>query len=337
MQACDKQAKTRTRRGPISPWELPSLMTPVHVHRRAKVKRPVERRHFARILAFVHRNRFAVASQIQRRFADVLRSDRTARRHLEEMEALGYLGVAPARGVSPLFPKVYYVTGRGVRRLRECLAAQGKSWEATRVDRRGRHTREGYGAEQLVHEILITEFLLSVWQIGESDPNVKVLAVQRRSLVKHPAFRFTIAGKTTQLIPDAMFLCRHNPGGMACYFVEMDTGSMNRKQLSEKLQRYAVWSESAGGQQYLTNLYDRHGATEPRPVFRLLIVTRDRTSGDDQRRLAEVATVTSQLPQRIRNRIWLTTVARIHIHSSTVDNLLAPAVWVLGTSTLREK
>jgi hypothetical protein len=89
-------------------------MTPMHTYRRAKKKRSVERRHFARILAFVHRNRFAVASQIQRRFADVLRSDRTARRHLEELEALGYLGVAPARGVSPLFPKVYYVAGRGV-------------------------------------------------------------------------------------------------------------------------------------------------------------------------------------------------------------------------------
>jgi hypothetical protein len=145
------------------------------MYRRANRKRPVERPHFARILAFVHRNRFVVASQIQRRFGDVLRSDRTARRHLEEIEALGYLGVAPARGVSPLFPKVYYVTGRGVRRLQECLATQGKSWVASSVDRRGRHAHEGYGAEQLVHEIFITEFLLSVWQTGENDSNMKIL------------------------------------------------------------------------------------------------------------------------------------------------------------------
>ena len=147
------------------------IATPVDAHAHVppgkREQGRIERPHFARILAFVHRNRFAVASQIQRRFSDVLRSDRTARRHLEEMEALGYLGVAPARGVSPLFPKVYYVAGRGVRRLQECLADHGKTWEATRVDRRSRHTHEGFGAEQLIHEIFITEFLLAIWQAGQ--------------------------------------------------------------------------------------------------------------------------------------------------------------------------
>lgn len=329
MQTCNNQVEPKAPRRPLSPWELPSLMTPMHTYRRARKKRPVERPHFARILAFVHRNRFAVASLIQRRFADVLRSDRTARRHLEEMEALGYLGVAPARGVSPLFPKVYYVAGRGVRRLRDCLAAQGKSWKATRVDRRGRHAREGYGAEQLVHEIFITEFLLSVWQMGESDSNVKVLTMQRRSLAKHPAFQFTMAGRTTQLIPDAMFLVRHNPGGMACYFVEMDNGSMNRKQLQAKFQRYVGWSKSAAGQQYLVDLYRRHGATDPRPVFRLLVVVKSRTITDDQRRFAEIAAVVKRLPGPIRNRLWLTTVTRIQANHDT-EGVFASSLWQVG-------
>lgn len=329
METCSNQVETKARRRPLSPWELPNLMTPMHTYHRVKKKRPVERRHFARILAFVHRNRFAVASQIQRRFADVLRSDRTARRHLEELEALGYLGVAPARGVSPLFPKVYFVTGRGVRRLRECLAAQGKLWEATRVDRRGRHAREGYGAEQLVHEIFITEFLLSVWQAGESDANVKVLTMQRRSLVKHPAFQFTMAGRATRLIPDAMFLVRHQPGGMACYFVEMDTGSMNRKQLRAKFQRYVVWSKSAAGQQYLNDLYRRHGATDPRPVFRLLVIVKDRANIDDERRLAEVAAVVKDIQEPIRKRLWLTTVARIQT-VRCAGGVLAPILWQVG-------
>ena len=60
----------------------------------------------------MYRNRFALASQIQRRFSSVLRPGRTTRRHLEELESLRFRGTVPGRGVGPLFPKVYYVTGR---------------------------------------------------------------------------------------------------------------------------------------------------------------------------------------------------------------------------------
>ena len=56
---------------------------------------------------------------------------------LEEMESLGYLNIVPTRNTSPLFPKVYYVTGKGVRKLRDAYAAQGKTWEASRIDRKG--------------------------------------------------------------------------------------------------------------------------------------------------------------------------------------------------------
>jgi hypothetical protein len=87
---------TKERRS-LTPWELPSLLNPVHAFRRSKSKAKTERPHFPAILGFVYRNRFAVASQIQRRFRNVLRSDRTTRRHLEELESLGYVGVAAGR------------------------------------------------------------------------------------------------------------------------------------------------------------------------------------------------------------------------------------------------
>src|SRR5579871_4091383 len=129
---------SKEERRPLTPWELPALLTPVHVMRRTKQGPKKERPHFPAILGFVYRNRFAVASQIQRRFSTVLQSDRTARRHLEELEVLGLLGIAPARGVGPLFPKVYYVTGRGVGRLKESLAKQGKPWQPSHIDRKSR-------------------------------------------------------------------------------------------------------------------------------------------------------------------------------------------------------
>ena len=315
----------------MTPWELPSLLIPVHAYRRRKKEPKAERLHFPAILGFVYRNRFAVTSQIQRRFSDTLRSDRTARRHLEELEALGYLAIAPARGVSPLFPKVYYVTGRGVRRLRESLADQGKPWKAVRVDRRGRNSQEGYSADRVIHEILTTEFLLAVWQTVHSGTDLELLTIQRRSLVKHPAFRLAVSNRPTQLIPDAMFLFRQSGGGMACCFVELDNGTMNAKQIRAKYARYAAWSHFPTGQQYLIDLYRRHGAAEPRPMFRLLIIARSRTGKDDERRMTELMASAGKLPTAMQNRMWFTTVeelCRWQQHSLPLDE----AVWHRGQS-----
>ncbi len=322
----------RPQRQPLTPWELPSLLMSVHTYRRSRRRAGKERAHFPAILGFVYRNRFAVASQIQRRFSNVLRSDRTARRHLEELESLGLLAAAPARGVSPLFPKVYYVTGRGVRRLRESLAAQGKSWQVVRVDRHGRHAQEGYSADRILHEILTTEFLLAVWQTVHGRADLELLSIQRRSLAKHPTFRLSVNGRHTRLIPDAMFLFRHTAGGMVCCFVEMDNGTMNRKKIRAKYARYLAWSQSAAGKQYLIDLYRRHGAAEPRPAFRLLIIARSRTGKDDQRRLAELRAPAAKLPIMLRDRLWFTTVEELCQWQSEPLPLEA-AVWRKGVNT----
>lgn len=314
------------RRCPLTPWELPSLLTPVHVFRRPAKRCAKERRHFAAILGFVYRNRFAVASQIQRRFSSILRSDRTTRRHLEELESLGYLGVVPARGVGPLFPKVYYVTGRGVRRLREALSERGKFWHAGDVDRRGRDADEGYAAEHIVHEVIITEFLLAVWQTIEKRSDLELLTVQRRSFANHPAFQLVIGGKTTRVVPDAMFLFRHQRQAMCCCFLELDNGTMNGKQLRAKFIRYASWSQSAPGQQYLVNLYQQFGAKEPRPTFRLLVAARSRTGRDDDGRLSEVRNAANRVSTSMRKRIWLTTVAALREHQRD-DYPLGANVW----------
>lgn len=313
----------------LTPWELPSLLTSIHTHRRSRKRPQKERAHFPAILGFVYRNRFAVASQIQRRFRNVLRSDRTARRHLGELESLGYLAAAPTRGVSPLFPKVYFVTGRGVKKLRESLAAQGKSWQAVRVDRRGRNAQEGYAADHILHEVLITEFLLAVWQTVHGRADLELLTIQRRSLAKHPAFRLSVHGRQTRLVPDAMFLFRQAGGGMVCCFVELDNGTMNQKQIRAKYARYLAWSQSTAGQQFLIDLYRRHGATEPRPTFRLLIIARSRTGKDDERRMAELWRPATNLPAAMQIRMWFTTVEELCRRQYETTPLEA-AIWERG-------
>jgi len=214
----------------------------------------------------------------------------------------------PAQGVSPLFPKVYYVTKRGVRKLRESLAARGKSWQAVRVDRRGRQGQEGYSAERVIHEILITEFLLTVWQTVQGRPDLELLSIQRRSLVKQSAFWLEVERRWTHLFPDAMFLFRHASGGMVCCFVEVDNGTMNQKQIRAKYRRYVAWSQSPAGKQYLMDLYRCHGAIEPRPTFRLLVVAGGRTGQDDHRRMQELCVPVAKLPTAMQDRLWFTTV-----------------------------
>ncbi len=102
----------------------------------------------------------ALAGQIQRRFPQYLGSSRTTRRHLLEMESLGYLATVPTGGFSVRCPKVYCCTGRGVRRIRKALAAKGKNWEPGRVERTSWHKQVGLSANHIVHEVMTTEFLL---------------------------------------------------------------------------------------------------------------------------------------------------------------------------------
>src|SRR5688572_14057477 len=146
---------------PLSAWHLPSLLIPLHQHKKTSIlKNPKQRSHFLPIVAYVYRNRFAIASQIQRRFSHVLKSDRTTRRHLTELESLGYLGLVPTRGTSPLWPKTYFCTAKGARRLRHSLEVRGRPGHVIRVDR---VRPKGYSAEHVLHELLITELLLNVW------------------------------------------------------------------------------------------------------------------------------------------------------------------------------
>lgn len=311
---CQSARRGEATRDVLSPWELRKLLTPAYEHRRVTVVRPKPRPHFVPILAFVYRNRLAVASQIQRRFASVLPSRRTARRHLAEMEALGWLGVASAWGTGPLWPKVYFVTQKGARRLRDSLAASGKPGDVIRVER-GRQL--GRSAEHVLHEVWLTEFLLGVWQTAESRGDLALLQTERRSLAGHPAFDL---GHRRTLEPDALFVYRER-GGMMCCLVELDRGTMGPEQLKRKLHRYESWSHSIAGQRFLADLYRRHGAAEPKPMFRVLFVVADR-QGNDPRRLATFAPLLAGFPA-LRRRVWLTTVSDLSAAGQTgLDKVL---------------
>ena len=300
--------ESTSKRRPLSVWELPKLLHSVHRYRKSASSVVRQRPHYTAILAFIHRNRFAVASQIQRRFGKYLRSDRTTRRHLAEMESLGDLGVAETNNTSPLWPKVYFVTRRGLAKLKQALREKGQEWSESSKDR-GRS--EGQSAQHVLHEIFITEFLLMAWDATQTSADLEILTMQRRSLAKHDAFKVVVAGRSMRLQPDGMFLYRQQGKGMMCCFVEMDLGSMSLRQLDAKFRRYQSWSQSANAMTYLKSLYSGNGACNPTASFRILMVIGGRDQKAEQRRLAQLFDLTSRIQNSIRNRIWLTTIENI--------------------------
>lgn len=312
-----KQSRSR----PLSVWELPEqLLASVHRFRRRVRRKGRERRHYTAILAFVYRNRFVTASQVQRRFSQFLKSDRTARRHLAEMqESLGYLNLVPTP--SPLWPKVYAISSRGLQKLRKALAKQGRATESqTSVTER----RRLHSMQHVVHELFVSEFLLSIWEAAQNSADIELLNVQRRSVVNHPAFQ--LRGKSGRLIPDGMFLIRSRAAGMICSFLEIDTGSMNRRQMEAKFRAYAEWGESADGQGFLTELYRRHGAAHPRPIFRIAVVCGGRVGVNEQGRMRALLATAQRRPEQFRKRLWLTTARQLSGRPAAA-NILESPIW----------
>lgn len=312
---------------PLTPWELPKLLEPMHRWKRRKrgSGAALWRPHFLPILAFIYRNRFAVGSQIQRRFQRALPSDRTARRHLVELEATGCLGVADTRSTSPLFPKVYFVTGRGVRTIEEALRERGKPGRCCRGDRR---RPEAYSPDHVLHEILTTEFLLNVWQATQQRDDLELLVVQRRALERHPAF-LVDDNQRSRLKPDAMFLYRER-GGLMCCFLELDNGTMSLRQMRSKFAQYDAWARSSLGQGFLLSLYRAHDAVHARPAFRVLVVTRSRLAGGDSRRLDALRRAGRHLSVETQSRLWLTTVPELQLAEGEAGAMEA-AIWRRGT------
>lgn len=322
MSSPSTQTQSPSKRRALSVWELPKLLQSVHRHRKTAKRSARERPHFQAILAYIHRNRFAVTSQIQRRFPKYLTSERTARRHLAEMETLELVDVVETNHVSPLWPKDFFVTGKGRARLRKALREQGQEWSESLQDRR---RSDGTSANHVLHELFISEFLLMAWETAQRQDGLQILTIQRRSLTKHDAFKLVVAGRHTRLQPDGMFLYREADRGMMCCFIEVDMGSMSLRQMEIKFQRYQHWAEYSEGTSYLKGLYERHGATTPAAHFRLLVVAGSRSRHAQDQRHNQLVTLASKCRPSIRDRIWLSTVEQVH--EAAKRRMLSESIW----------
>ncbi len=135
---------------------------------------------------------------------------------------------------------------------------------------------------------------------------------ERFGFIHHAAFR--------RLVPDYGFLLQHATGRLVC-FVEVLSGEESPTRMGDRLRRYADWALLPDTEDFLADLYRRHGAVDPRPQFRLLCVVQDRRTGYDDTRLVQLLMGGRTLPRPMRDRLWAATVASLRTAASVDDPL----------------
>lgn len=241
------------------------------------------------------------ASQVQRRFPNFLPSGRTARRHLAELqESLGYLDLAPTP--SPLWPKVYALSRKGLKKLQTTSVNTGSPWQPSVLDRRRTH---GYSALHVLHELLITEFLLELKGFVETQSNLELLTTERRSLSRHSAFQVGHNDSAQRLVPDAYFVVRRKAAGLLGTFLEIDTGSMSLRQIRQKLRRYADWKQTSRAQAFLEDSFRTLGAQKPRPVFRVIMICAGKPGINVRKRAKAINGLAQGIAAQIADHFWV--------------------------------
>jgi len=326
-----REEKNRLR----TAWELPELIRPLPVRERRCLRTARLQRHQPAIVEYIYQSRFATASQIQRRFPDWLKTARTTQWQLANLVQLGFLATTPVRSTSPNFPFVYFATGRGVNLINDTYAAHNLD---TRYPRGEGRKATGVAVESILHELLLTELELAVKLTVESRADLTLLATERRYYRSERQLRFTQAGRTRRVIPDAGFIVRvgnamngtsqNDSFATQLNFVELDNGSMSPSRFREKLLHYQSWSNSEAGVKYLLSTYNRFQTAVPKCGFRLLVVVHDKNRPNaDDRRLVALFQQSLELTSAMRDRLWFVTASDLRLHQHNSPPLSAP-IWL---------
>lgn len=280
-----------------------------------------------RLIAYTHVLRFATASMLRRQFPQWLTSERTAHRHLATLVEQGYLAIADPWAVGRNFPYVYHATPAGVRLVKR-RSPNSAVVDASPAEQK--RTR-GYGLHSLLHELFISEMMIDLTRtVGERD-DVRLLELERRYFRNDRRLTYVEDGERKSIEPDLGFLpeVRGERGAWSAlpmHFVEMENGTHSMKEIGDKLKAYHQWAKSESDE-YLTAEFERLGASQPKPDFRLLIVCHDKYGEmGDCHVLANWLIQSLELPRHIRSRIWLATVEILNVHSGKTS-ILNHRVW----------
>ncbi len=245
-------------------------------------------------------HRTATALQVRRFFHHRFGTLRSARMHLQTLAAEGDLEVVRSQTIGG--PNVYLITNRGLRKV-----------AVDRDESFGLHRRRPTGSH-LPHELLITEFAVQLRESERQLTGLRIEWAERFGIQRHDCFR--------GLVPDYAFLFQHSHGRLAC-LVEVSSGEESIIRLRQKLMTYSLWIETDDAQRFLVDLYRRHGASRPRPEFRLLCVMHRRRGEEDDAALRQLVRAAADGPPSMRRRIWCTTAQAL-----AEEGTLEAAIWL---------
>jgi hypothetical protein len=153
------QATTREGKEGLTAWELPDLIRPMPIRHRPTMKQPRLLPHYPAVVEYIYNNRFAIASQIKKRFSDIFRNLRTTQYQLANLVQMGYLSTAPVRSLSPNCPFVYSVTRKGISLVSNKYAELNILWTGSSTEA---GKQKGIALNSILHELFLTEFITAL-------------------------------------------------------------------------------------------------------------------------------------------------------------------------------
>lgn len=250
--------------------------------------------HAEAILNFLVKHRVALASQIHRALPDLLKSERSARRHLQSLATKGVEEVRILTYEDPRKPNVYLITDAGMDHARDFMPVIPESIPSSHRESSGDH---------ILHELLITEVVVARMEFYRNQTDFEQLWEERFGFHKIRAF--------ADIIPDHLDAYR-TPRGCLIDFTEVFTGERSATKVKRKLQAYADWSETDEAKHFLKETYRYFGVAHPNPVFRINILAHNRNLvGADFGWERQVLNATFAVPETLQKRIWTTTNAAL--------------------------
>lgn len=296
----------RKRKEPSTAWELPRLIRPQPLRLRHSELKTAIQPFYVQLAAYIFSSRYATASQVLRRFPEVLSTERTAQRHLQNMANHGLIAVASTRGTSPNFPFAYFVTRKGVKLLKAHLPNGSRVQIPATEERRSR----GQSLHSVLHELCVTEFALMLATTAHDRGDITLLSQERRYFRGDRRLTYVDEGTTKRIEPDFGFLAAiTNEAGeqslLPQHFVEVELGTHRIAAIKEKLAAYDRWGATSSSD-FLRASHLRFGVQKNNPNFRLLLIACDAYGGvGDDHRLLDLLIESSQLPPKMRDRTWL--------------------------------
>lgn len=323
----------RKRREPSTAWELPRLIRPLPLRLRHSELKTAIQPFYIQLAAYIFSSRYATASQVLRRFPELLSTERTAQRHLQNMANHGLIAVASTRGTSPNFPFAYFVTRKGIRLLKAHLPNGNRVQIPATEERRSR----GQSLHSVLHELCVTEFALMLAATARDRGDITLLNQERRYFRGDRRLIYFDEGTTKRIEPDFGFLAAitNDVGEQSLlpqHFVEVELGTHRIAAIKEKLAAYDRWGATSS-YDFLKASHERFGVQKTNSNFRLLLIACDAYGGvGDDHRLLDLLIESSQLPRKMRDRIWLCKASDLNAQAREQAPLNA-RIWLRAKDT----